>query len=83
MWIETIDGFNYNKKQMRKAQKMLVTNNRAFNAFVNFFEPLGPETVTILFSTFIDDSFGNDIFFFPIFDIKIPYRLPLHLNYFF
>lgn len=39
MWIETIDGFNYNKKQMRKAQKMLVTNNRAFNAFVNFFEP--------------------------------------------
>ena len=39
MWIETIDGFNYNKKQMRAAQKMLVTNNRAFNAFVNYFDP--------------------------------------------
>ena len=39
MWIETIDGFNYTREQMRAAQKMLLTNSKAFNAFGNYFDP--------------------------------------------
>ena len=34
-------------------------------------------------SILIEDSFGMLIFFFPIFDIKKPYKLPLHQCYFF
>ena len=50
---------------------------------VNCFEPFGPFTVNKLPLTVIDESLGKLIFFFPIFDIKIPYKLFRHQYYFF
>ena len=49
----------------------------------SFFVPIGPEIVKFDPSILIEDSFGIEIFFFPIFDIKIPYKLFLHRHFFF
>ena len=65
----------------RASDRVKVENILSFT--LNSFEPLGPVTVIILLSTLIEESFGNKIDFFPIFDIKIPYKLLLHLYYFF
>ena len=40
----------------------------------NFLVPFGPEIVKFGPSILIEESLGNTIFFFPIFDIKIPYK---------
>ena len=50
---------------------------------VRVLEPFGPVIVKFEPSILIEDSFGITIFFFPILDIKIPYKLFLHLYYFF
>ena len=49
----------------------------------SFLVPFGPEIVKFDPSIFIEESLGIVIFFFPIFDIKIPYKLFLHQHCFF
>ena len=58
-------------------------DEKIFSLKVNDLEPFGPVIVKLASSIFTEDSFGMVIFFFPIFDIKIPYKLFLHLYYFF
>ena len=53
-----------------------------FSSKKTFSDPFGPVTVTRLPCTATLESFGNGITFFPNFDIKIPYKLFLRLNYF-
>ena len=45
--------------------------------------PFGPVIVRFEPSIFTEDSFGIKIFFFPILDIKKPYKLFPHQHYFF
>ena len=41
---------------------------------VRVLDPFGPVTVKFPPSILIEESLGNDIVFFPILDIKIPYK---------
>ena len=49
----------------------------------NILVPFGPLIVKFEPSILIEDSLGISIFFFPILDIKKPYKLFLHQHYFF
>ena len=56
---------------------------KILSLIVSFVYPFGPLIIIDPFSDFLDESFGIIIFFFPIFDIKILYKLFLHLYCFF
>ena len=58
-------------------------DEKIFSLIVNFFVPFGPETVKFSPSIFIEESFGIEMFFLPIFDIKRPYKLFHHRHCFF
>ena len=63
---------------------LLIDEEKILSFIVNVLEPLGPFIVNCPDATDIDESFGIVIFFFPILDmIKIPYKLFLHLYFFF
>ena len=57
-------------------------HEKILSFIVNFFVPFGPVIVRSEPSIFIEDSFGIIIFFFPILDIKTPYKLFHHQRYF-
>ena len=57
--------------------------NQILSFIDNFFVPFGPDIVKSAPSIFIEESLGIKIFFLPILDIKIPYKLFRHQHYFF
>ena len=82
------DNKDQNKKdQDKKDQDQDKENNdqvkeKILSFIVNCLVPFGPVIVKLDPSILIDESFGIDMFFFPILDIKIPYKLFHHQYYF-
>ena len=79
--IMSNDTKNYPEDSFENMKKFAEENN--FSFIYSVFDPLDPLTVILSPSILTVVPLGKLIFFFPIFDIKIPYKLFLHQYYFF